>query len=194
MERGSLEISGGDMMDRKEFLKAAGLASGCMLLFKEGGMASGLCPAKITQEGEAMRKAFFERWITSLMENLEEHLDPAELKGLMEDCGRDCARHSSVHSMAESCKGDVDKFVGTMAKFLGKENCYREGQTVHLKYPKCYCELVDRGPEKLPGSYCLCSRGWVVEMFGAAAGKPVEVEILKSIKRGDAHCEFSVAL
>jgi hypothetical protein len=181
-------------MERKDFLKSLGLASGCMLLFKEGGIAACRRPAAAQTEDEAMWQRFFERWITSLMENLEEHLEPGELNGLMEDCGRDCARRSPVHKLAESCVGEVDKLVDGLAKFVGTENCYREGDTVHLKYPKCYCELVDRGPERLPDSYCLCSRGWVVEMFGAAAGKPVGVEILKSVKRGDPHCEFSIAL
>ncbi len=181
-------------MDRKDFIKSLGMASGCMLLFNQRGVAAGGYPAASNSGDEGMQNKFFEHWIVSLMENLEEHLEPDELKTLLEDCGRDCAHRSSVHELAESCNGDVDILITGLATFLGQKNCYRENDTVTLKYPKCYCELVDKGPEKLPGSYCLCSRGWVVEMFETAAKKPVQVELLKSVKRGDPHCEFTVKL
>ncbi|HUX05914.1 MAG TPA: DUF6144 family protein [Acidobacteriota bacterium] len=141
-----------------------------------------------------MRRRFFEHWIVSLMENLEANLKPEELTRLMEGCGRDCAHRSSVHKLAESCNGDVDILLSGLATFLGKNNCFRENDTVTLKYPKCYCEMVNKGPERLPDSYCLCSRGWVVEMFETAAQKPVQVELIKSVKRGDPHCEFTVRI
>lgn len=181
-------------MDRKEFLRKVGVASGCMLVF-QGGRAGATAAGRPQQEGDmSHRKKFKEAWILSLMENLEEQLGEDERSRLMEACGRACARRSSVRKLAESCQGKVEKLVGGLADFLGKENCYVEDNTVFLKYDKCYCELVDKGPERLPNTYCLCSRGWVVEMFETAAQRPVKVEILKSIKRGDPHCEFTVQL
>ena len=140
------------------------------------------------------RQKFKETWITSLMESLEERFDLRARTALMEDCGRACARRSTVHPLADSCDGDVDKLVGGLARLLGKENCSREGGIVRLKYPRCFCELVNNGPERLLDTYCLCSRGWLVEMFETAAKKIVEVDVLRTIKRGDPHCEFVVRI
>jgi predicted hydrocarbon binding protein len=140
------------------------------------------------------RQTFKEAWLTSLMENLEEQFGEEERTKLMEECGRNCARRSSVHKTAESAAGNVSKLVKSLANFLGKENCVLENNHVLLRYGKCYCELVDKGPERLPDTYCLCSRGWIVEMFETAAQKPVTVDVIKTIKRGDPLCEFSISI
>ena len=139
-------------------------------------------------------REFRENWISSLMGNLEKHVDSESLACVMEDCGRDCARRSSIRPLAEACEGDVDGLVSGLAKILGKDNCRREGDKVRVIYPKCYCEMVSKGPEDLPESYCLCSRGWVLEMFETAAGRPLEVEMLSTIKRGDPQCEIVIQL
>jgi len=185
-------------MKRKEFLKTTigmGLACGCMLLGeRRNGMAQseekkpGEKPAKKPKTHEQL---FKEAWITALMKNMDEQLDEQTRTKLLESCGRNCARRGAI-SMAEAGKGDVAKLVQSLAKFLGKENCYLEGTEVHLTYPKCYCELVAEGPDRLSDTYCNCSKGWVLEMFETVAQKPVKVETLQTIKRGAPSCKFLV--
>jgi len=46
----------------------------------------------------------------------------------------------------------------------------------------------------LPASYCLCSVGWVLEMFEIVAQKPVRVDLVQSVKRGASSCKFLVRL
>ena len=111
----------------------------------------------------------------------------------MESCGRDCARRGAI-KLAESCKGNVEKMIATLAKSLGNENNYIEGDEIHIGWNKCLCELVDKGPDRLSDTYCLCSRGWVLEMFETAAQKLVKVEMLQTVKRGDPCCKFIVRL
>jgi len=147
-------------------------------------------PAKKPKTHEQL---FKESWILALMKNMEEQLDERTRTKLMETCGRNCARRGAI-SMAESSKGNVGNLVQSLAKFLGKENCYQEGNVVHLAYQKCYCELVAEGPEKLPDTYCHCSQGWLLEIFETAAQKPVKVEILQTIKRGAPTCKFLVRI
>jgi predicted hydrocarbon binding protein len=132
-------------------------------------------------------------WITTFMKNLDAHCDEETRTQLMLSCGRECARHVSI-KLAEASKGDVNKLISKLAKIIGNENCYRENDSVHLTYNKCLCKMVNKGPEKLPDTYCICSKGWLLEMFETAAQKPVKVEILQTIKRGHPSCKFIVKL
>lgn len=184
-------------MKRKKFIQDAlmmGLATGGLAAFPKraaaktpgGGQAS-------TDKQEAERK-FREAWIETLMKNMEATLDEPTRHGLMESCGRACARRSSILKLAEGCRGDVAKFMKTMAQFLGEEGNFISGDVVSLTYPKCYCELVAEGPARLPETYCHCSEGWVKEVFEKAAGKKVAVETVQTIKRGAESCKFTIKI
>ena len=111
----------------------------------------------------------------------------------MESCGRACSRGAAVAS-AEKCEADVDKLLSLLEKWLGKGHAHREGDVVQVVYPKCFCHLVAKGPPRLPETYCLCSCGWLKEMFEAVTGNPVEVQLLESVKRGGEQCSFTVKL
>jgi len=111
----------------------------------------------------------------------------------MESCGRACAR-SGVIDEARACRGDLDKMVSKMKKWVGKENVRKDGNVIEVVYSKCFCELVADGPPILPDTYCTCSRGWLKEMFETVVGSPVEVDLMESIKRGDRQCRFIIHL
>jgi predicted hydrocarbon binding protein len=140
----------------------------------------------------AQRK-FLETWVTNLVDSIDAHLDQATRTALMESCGRACAQRGAVES-AKQCHGDIDNLVSTLEKWIGKGNAHRDGSLVHLVYPKCFCHLVAEGPERLPDTYCLCSRGWLKEVFETVLNHPVEVELLESVKRGAGGCRFAVML
>jgi len=183
-------------MKRKEFMRSA--ARACLAC--AGGSVLGAQTAKPPEQTEQDRKArnaekrFKENYIRTLMENMEKHLDEKTRTNLMEDCGRACAHRGPLFAQAQKYKGDVRGFVQDMAKLVGKENAVLDGDTVRWSYPRCYCELVAEGPERLPGTYCFCSVGWVLEMFETVAQKPVRVELLQSVKRGASSCKFLVKL
>lgn len=183
-------------MERKEFLKKSiqlGLASGGLMLAGERHPLAQTEEKESPKESKDMNQKFKEGWITSLMKNMDEQLDEETRVNLMEACGRACARRWAIR-LAESCKGDVKKLLDTLAKHLGKENSYIEGNIIHLGYNKCLCHLVAEGPERLSNTYCNCSRGWALEMFETASGRPVKVELLRSIKRGHPSCQFLIVL
>lgn len=157
------------------------------------GAAKGSAQEPSGQAAERQRR-LHEAWLKSLLENLDAHVDEATRTKMMESVGRACARRGGVLREAQAAKGDVDKMVATLARHVGKENCRREGDIVHLGYPKCYCHIVGAGPERLSGTWCHCSRGWVHEVFETVTGKPVKVELTHSIKRGDPDCRFLIRL
>jgi predicted hydrocarbon binding protein len=138
------------------------------------------------------QQKFFERWVQNLMESMDAHLDEQTRTALMESCGRACARGGAINS-ARKCQGNVDRLVTTLEKWIGIGNARRDGDVVHVVYPKCLCHLVAKGPPVLPDTYCLCSRGWLKEMFEAVVGSPVDVELLDTVKRGADQCSFMVS-
>jgi predicted hydrocarbon binding protein len=173
-------------MNRKLLLRTG--AAGLVLL---AARKSG--PARAQEAAPAdQRQIVQQAWIQSLMENLDAQLDPKARAKLMEACGRACARRGAVVGLAKPAGGDLDKLLSALGKHIGKENATRDGNVVHLRYPKCYCPLVAAGPPRLSDTYCNCSRGWVLEVFEAVTGKPVAVELISSIKRGNPDCRFTI--
>jgi hypothetical protein len=179
-------------MDRKGFFRAS-LGAGAL----SAGVASAEAddavqtPAPLTPCDEKV--GFARIWIKRFMDNLDREVEAARRIPLMEARGRSCARRDSVKA-ARECRGDVDKLVAQLAKWLGPDGAKREGQIVHVTYNKCLCPMVADVTEKISDTYCHCSSGWLKEMFETAGGKPVEVEILDTVKRGGAACRFTVRL
>ncbi len=136
-----------------------------------------------------------ERWICTLIAGLEKHADKEMLQKVLEECGRQCQSASFVkkaRSIYEKSK-NVDEFLENLGKVY--KHLHREGDSVYLVYPRCYCSMVNKIPAgKLSAVYCNCSRGWTKALFEGASKKPVEVKLLKSIKRGDKECRFEVIL
>jgi predicted hydrocarbon binding protein len=141
----------------------------------------------------AAEKMSTQRWIENLMAAMDAHLDEGTRAALLEPCGRACAQTGAMAS-AKKCQGDVDKLVATLERWIGQGNAHRDGGVVHVVYPRCFCHLVAKGPERLPETYCLCSRGWLKEMFETVVNHAVEVALLESVKCGGEQCRFTVTL
>ena len=100
-------------------------------------------------------------------------------------CGRRCVPRSFV-SRAKDCNSkskDVKDFLDRLTKIW--HHLQTEGEDVFVVYEKCYCPLVKDYDQKLLPSFCNCSRGWIKELFESTLGKPVDVKLQKSIRRGD---------
>ena len=143
--------------------------------------------------GVSRQDTFRLNWITSLLNNLDEWLNQRDRIAIMESCGRACARQESI-KMAEQARGNIRQLVDSLREILGKKNVILKKNTIQMQYDKCYCPLVNKGSEILSDTWCYCSRGWVLEMFETAAEKPVNVDLLQSIKRGDPVCEFTIQI
>jgi predicted hydrocarbon binding protein len=136
---------------------------------------------------------FTQRWVKNLIDSIDAHLNEETKISLMESCGRACARGGAIRS-AEACRGNLNKLLSTLERWIGKGNVQQDDNVVHVVYTKCLCHLVAAGPPRLPDTYCYCSRGWLKEMFETVVGKPVDVDLRKSIKRGAQQCSFTIRL
>lgn len=73
---------------------------------------------------------------------------------------------------------------------------YKQAKTVAEKRTAyCYCPLVRTNLERgMPATFCYCGAGWFRQQWETATGKPVKVELLKTILKGDDSCQFAVHL
>ena len=136
-----------------------------------------------------------ENWITNLMDGLDNNVDKETIIKILEQCGRQCQSQSFIKkakAIYEKSK-NTDDFLNKLAQVY--KHMHREGNKVYIVYPKCYCSQVNKIPKgKLSGTYCNCSRGWAKALFEGATGKPVEVNMKKSIINGEDQCKFEVIL
>lgn len=183
-------------MRRQDFLKSA--AGACLAC--SGGSFLGGQEARPTadqagpeRQAREREEKFKRAYITTLMENLEKSVEEPARVRMMNDCGRACARRGGLFKAAEACRGDLKAYLARMNGILGPESAVLlDATTVRWSYPRCYCEMVASGPERLPAVYCQCSVGWVLEMFETVLGQPVKVRLVQSIRTGGPSCVFHV--
>jgi len=58
----------------------------------------------------------------------------------------------------------------------------------------CHCGWIKAATEPVSPTFCICGAGWYKTLWEGILKKPVRVEVLRSLLRGDDHCEFSVHL
>lgn len=175
---------------RRAFLKKLCMAGAGGMFLLAAGPADGRAETQAAQPAEDPEKGFSKEWIVAAVGNMEATLPESETIGVLEECGRRCARRGAVKTAIE-CAGDIDKLLAGLRGWIGEGNVRREGAEITLVYGKCYCPNV-RDVEKVPAVYCNCSRGWVREMFETVMGRPCDVALLASIKRGDPECRLVV--
>jgi hypothetical protein len=189
-------------MDRREFMKkACGAGAGGAFLLAAGGAALGQeQQAEVKPAPDAAEKAreacekdrkFSQEWIVNAVGNIEGKVDEKTEILLLEECGRACARKGAVKA-AVANKGNVDGLVAVLRGWIGEKAVIREGGAVTLVFDKCYCPNLSGYEGNVPRSYCNCSRGWVKELFETAVGKPCDVALLSSVRRGDKECRLVV--
>lgn len=206
-------------MDRKEFLGkslqvVAGLGLACPCLAAGGETPSakpdpGQAPPCPRTSGDYPHATPFEKradfaktWTRRFMRVMDERLDEATRRGLMEANGRACAM-GAYGPPDPAKKVGLDEFVAGLAKHVGPENARREGDVVFFNYRQnpdglsladgyCLCPLIEDGPADLSPTYCHCSVGYVGYLFERNLGRPVRVELLESVRRGGKACRFAV--
>jgi hypothetical protein len=176
----------------------------------EGGWIPELEKRMITgAETPAWRRAEkAELWIRDLMEHMDVKLDRESKVQLLQACGRSCylrafgaaderrrtSEEREQYLQRLSKNGYEIKRKGKIVTFTfswGRNHQNPTGLIMHDGY--CMCPQVESGPPGLSASYCLCSTGYVQEIFRRTLDLPVEVELLESLKMGGKDCVFKVS-
>ena len=189
-------------MQRRELLKKGcfcGCAAGLSMVLAEGAVFG----AEEAKEEKAEEQAldpqqFAQRWVGDLLEALEARVDQDTVIEILEECGRGCARSIFI-AEAEKCEGDLDKLLAVFIGVLGEENVIRDKNTVALtfssKHPgECICPMVKEKSPEVSATICNCTRGWFREVFETVVRKPVQVEILETVKRGGRVCRYKIVV
>ncbi len=190
-------------MNRKEFLTTlacggtAAMACGTMPCCVAAGPAIPAAEQNKPEQNE--RAKFADAWVRRLMVIVDSQMDPPAREKFMESNGRACYASQHGQSAAETPPGALDQLIVRLRKWAGEEGVYRKANTVYFTYgpaganeKRCLCPLVENVSSGLSPTYCHCSVGSVKEMFERAAGKPVEVTLAESLKRGGKACRFLI--
>jgi predicted hydrocarbon binding protein len=117
-------------------------------------------------------------------------------KKIMELCGEACARSDGDLEIAERIAeetADENEIVARVNREIAWCGTWtRKDNTIQCTCVKCGCPLVRKKVVDLSGTFCYCSRGWVKKIFETSLKKSVNVELEKSIGRGDKVCKFVV--
>ena len=203
-------------MKRSQFCKnilAPGIACGCAL-----GFPSALLPANPATPGTgnsnpaetpcSEKMDFTQKWVKRFFDILDQQTDGETRKKLMQANGAACAMgaYGELSDEKPATMAEIDSKISEWQKGLGKENIFREGNVVYFNYvgnPKglkiadgyCLCPMIENGPAALSPTYCQCSVGYVKYMFRKLITfKPVEVELLESLRGGGKACRFKVMI
>ncbi len=136
-------------------------------------------------------------WMRVAIERLERLIGREASRRIMESCGRKCCGPTS-RKIAKKLMRETD----SIADFVRKLNDARLGggrlqlvdkHTITGGYDRCYCGLVKKTDQPFSSTtYCHCSVGWYKQLFESALGRPVDVEIKRSIISGANRCDFII--
>lgn len=207
-------------MNRKEFLTGVGKACACSCVYA---MAASLdtANAQDTQKPNATeaqtrpvkkprseeRMDFTERWAVRFFNVLDANLDAPTRKKIMMANGRACllSWQEATNQKPRTEPMTLEGFAKRV-KERGASDYQIQGNVLYFQYtsaaetgspsPKnhCLCPMVETKPAGLSPTFCLCSLGYVKEMHEQIFKKPIEVELLSSVLRGDPRCKFKITM
>jgi predicted hydrocarbon binding protein len=137
------------------------------------------------------------RWMAGLHASLDQ-LDEDVKAAVMKRAGVSCA--ADLYQLCENFLGKKVETIDdlTMAWNLVRAHRALKGQWefagnfIRGIFYECGCPLVSSGLIKLHPVQCYCSLGMMETIFSRVAQKPVQVDLVRSIGRGDTACEFIV--
>lgn len=183
-------------MDRKEFTRKL--------------MALGVCPfalspflssaTPVSKDGDSSTtamaddKEFVERWLSDLLESMEKVVDRNTMVKIVEGCGKACFnRYQFKQDIAIAGKNDLDKLMEAYKKNF---EIWKDGNKVHIRYgetsKQCYCPAAKYREPKPNDIHCECTKMTHQTVFETALGRPFEIKIVETLRRGGKTCHFMV--
>jgi hypothetical protein len=141
-------------------------------------------------------KEFITHWLGDLLATMAAELSRETQLRLIEGCGRGCFnRFSFKQEIAQEGQGNLDRL---LAAYRRNFEAWREGKLVHIRYgevsPGCYCPAAKPFPAGADDLHCECTRTTHQTIFETALGRPFEVNIVETVRRGGKTCHFVVEL
>lgn len=147
------------------------------------------------------------------MKRLEERTDELQRYHIVSCCA-DKFSERRIEEMREVYQKnhDIDEVLEAMHEDPGGyANLIRNGKTIfstkkpydkegyenapcdeERKRAYCHCGIIRDNLERVPSTYCYCGSGWYRQIWEGITGKPVKIDILKSLTKGDDECKFAI--
>jgi hypothetical protein len=163
-------------------------------------------------------------WVKGMLTRLDGLVDESQKWDILSGCAHvfpqgQINKLAAVFSETKSQTGDPLQAVDAVIAFMDSdpgwaEGGFRDGYTIFAtKKPRdpkayaeaqtdierrqayCYCPLVrSKMDQGMPVDFCNCGSGWFRQQWEGATSRPVTMEIIKSVLRGEEKCEFAIHL
>ncbi len=135
------------------------------------------------------------KWAKNLCSFLDENYDNETVKAIRMDCACEpsSAFSGKIRAIYEKGKDPYAFSKNINMLDLGFTLEY-DGNSYILEYPQCYCSCVKRVDETLPRAWCYCTLGYNKRLFENIFGQEVRVELINSVKLGDAVCRIRITV
>ena len=201
-------------MCRKEFIKSACTLGACscfgmsMIEINKafGQESTSSKPGDPLEERAIKRMEFADLWLKRFMNVLDNTLDEVTLKKLMMTNGKTCYQEWIKSTDQQIDVVPYEQWAVRVRETVNDGSIQIDGNVIHFQYmgsaetgeaaPEdvCLCPMVESKPAGLSKTYCLCSVGYVKEMFEQTFGKPVDVELVDSVLYGGNRCKFKITV
>jgi effector-binding domain-containing protein len=127
------------------------------------------------------------------------HVFPVELIPPMRDLFRSTGNVDVVIEAMVSKGGYYPKLLRREGSIIYSEKgpanptAYKEAKTdVERRRAYCFCPLIRDCIDDTPEIFCNCSAGWPKQLWEGILERPLKIEIVQSLVRGNDTCEFAI--
>ena len=133
-------------------------------------------------------------WWKDAIIRMEKELGTEKTKEILKICGSKCCGQG--HRKTVRKKFEESDSIGDFLKKISIKGVTYElvdKNTILAEYQRCFCGQVKGATTIFPNiTYCECGTEFNRQYFSSAFGKPVEVELIKSVISGSDSCKFLV--
>ena len=199
-------------MNRKDFIKSTGKVciGSCLctmgiqnVIGQEG---TGTEPGADTPARAVKRMKFADIWIKRFFDVLDTVLDDESKRRVMMTNGKICFQEWIRSQGRKIVPVSLETWADRVKNRLKDGSIRIEDNVIYFQYtgsaetgkesPEsvCLCSMVESKPAGLSPTYCLCSVGYVKEMFDQTFGRSVEVTLVDSVLYGAKRCQFKITV
>ena len=131
-------------------------------------------------------------WVKSTMNRLENRFDRSTVKQIRMNCQCGYGMEEKLTFVKElvASSSNLEEFANRDSAKAAGLSCVN-GE-LYLQFPFCPCPMLADVDRLATDTWCQCTTGYSKVLFEKAFGCEVAVELLKSIKMGDAICLMKI--
>ncbi|MFW9995828.1 MAG: GyrI-like domain-containing protein [Candidatus Odinarchaeota archaeon] len=163
------------------------------------------------------------QWTRGAVERLDNLADEDQKYDILSSCAHvfpsaPIEKARTVYETVKKQTGDSLKAVDAVIEHMDEDNAFvrpqREGRIIYdtknPAYPQdyekattdierrkaaCFCPTVRHHfDEGMSDTYCYCGSGWCRRQWELITGKPVRIDVVQSVLKGDSVCQFAIHL